>query len=200
MTQPPHRAKPAHGAARLLSLFAAARSARGLSHRHKHEKFVDRAPTSRAVVGEAGGIATSASASRFGWRADRGRLKVSRWRARRTVSLEPAGHWAGRRGAHRLHMTCAERRATWSSAGVGTAWESLLGLGMWPTAPRELPIIPKAVRYQARTCRVVAPSSRECCSALPDHVTSYSSRALVKKFRVGWALKPLATALSPIRR
>ncbi|MGB3753568.1 MAG: glutamate--cysteine ligase [Parerythrobacter sp.] len=120
-----------------------------------------------------------------------------------TVSLEPAGQLE-LSGAplENLHETCAETgrhlaqvKAVGEEHGVG-----FLGLGMWPDKTRaELPIMPKG-RYDVMLLHMPRVGSlgldmmlRTCTIQVN---LDYSSEAdMVKKFRTGLALQPLATAL-----
>lgn len=119
------------------------------------------------------------------------------------VSLEPAGQLE-LSGAplETLHETCnetgrhlAQVKEIGEKCGVG-----YLGLGMWPDKTREeLPVMPKG-RYKIMMNHMPKVGSlgldmmlRTCTIQVN---LDYSSEAdMVKKFRVGLALQPLATAL-----
>ncbi|WP_296718377.1 glutamate--cysteine ligase [Erythrobacter sp.] len=119
------------------------------------------------------------------------------------VSLEPAGQLE-LSGAplENLHQTCAETgrhleqvKAVGEKCGV-----SYLGLGMWPDKTREeLPIMPKGrydimLRHMPRVGTMGLDMMLRTCTIQVN--LDYSSEAdMVKKFRVGLALQPLATAL-----
>ena len=120
-----------------------------------------------------------------------------------TVSLEPAGQLE-LSGApiETLHQTCAETgrhltqvKAIGEKCGVG-----FLGLGMWPDKTREeLPIMPKGryaimLRHMPRVGSLGLDMMLRTCTIQVN--LDYSSEAdMVKKFRVGLALQPVATAL-----
>ena len=119
------------------------------------------------------------------------------------VSLEPAGQLE-LSGAplENLHQTCAETgrhlrqvKEIGEACGVG-----FLGLGMWPDKTREeLPIMPKGryaimLRHMPRVGSLGLDMMLRTCTIQVN--LDYSSEAdMVKKFRVGLALQPLATAL-----
>ena len=119
------------------------------------------------------------------------------------ISLEPAGQLE-LSGAplETLHQTCAETgrhleqvKAVGERCGVG-----YLGLGMWPDKTREeLPIMPKGrygimLRHMPRVGTMGLDMMLRTCTIQVN--LDYSSETdMVKKFRVGLALQPLATAL-----
>ncbi|KRA82886.1 glutamate--cysteine ligase [Altererythrobacter sp. Root672] len=119
------------------------------------------------------------------------------------VSLEPAGQLE-LSGAplDNLHQTCAETgrhleqvKEVGEALGVG-----YLGLGMWPDKRRdELPIMPKGryeimLRHMPRVGSMGLDMMLRTCTIQVN--LDYASEAdMVKKFRVGLALQPLATAL-----
>ena len=120
-----------------------------------------------------------------------------------TVSLEPAGQLE-LSGAplENLHQTCAETgrhleqvKAIGEKFGLG-----YLGLGMWPDKRREeLPIMPKGrydimLRHMPRVGSMGLDMMLRTCTIQVN--LDYASEAdMAKKFRVGLALQPLATAL-----
>lgn len=120
-----------------------------------------------------------------------------------TISLEPAGQFelSGAPLEH-LHQTCAEAgrhleqvKASGEQLGLG-----FLGLGMWPDKSRaELPIMPKGryeimLRHMPRVGSLGLDMMLRTCTIQVN--LDYSSEAdMAKKFRVGLALQPLATAL-----
>jgi len=120
-----------------------------------------------------------------------------------TVSLEPAGQLE-LSGAplENLHQTCAETgrhldqvKAIGEKFGLG-----YLGLGMWPDKQREeLPIMPKGrydimLRHMPRVGSMGLDMMLRTCTIQVN--LDYASEAdMAKKFRVGLALQPLATAL-----
>ena len=120
-----------------------------------------------------------------------------------TVSLEPAGpRELSGAPLENLHQTCAETgrhleqvKAIGARCGVG-----FLGLGMWPDKRREeLPIMPKGrydimLRHMPRVGNLGLDMMLRTCTIQVN--LDYSSEAdMAKKFRVGLALQPLATAL-----
>lgn len=120
-----------------------------------------------------------------------------------TISLEPAGQLE-LSGAplDNLHETCAEAarhlkqvKAVGDRLGLG-----YLGLGMWPDKAREdLPVMPKGryaimLRHMPRVGSLGLDMMLRTCTIQVN--LDYASEAdMVKKFRVGLALQPLATAL-----
>ena len=120
-----------------------------------------------------------------------------------TISLEPAGQFE-LSGAplETLHQTCAETgrhldqcKKVGEACGVG-----FLGLGMWPDKSREeLPVMPKQrydimMRHMPRVGTLGLDMMLRTCTIQVN--LDYSSEAdMVKKFRTGLALQPLATAL-----
>ncbi len=140
----------------------------------------------------------------FGWKpVEEGGKVIAMSGADGTVSLEPAGQLE-LSGAplENLHQTCAETgrhleqvKAVGERCGVG-----FLGLGMWPDKTREeLPIMPKGryeimMRHMPRVGSLGLDMMLRTCTIQVN--LDYSSEAdMVKKFRVGLALQPLATAL-----
>jgi len=119
------------------------------------------------------------------------------------VSLEPAGQLE-LSGAplENLHQTCEETgrhlvqvKQVGEACGIG-----YLGLGMWPDKTRqELPIMPKGrydimLRHMPRVGTMGLDMMLRTCTIQVN--LDYQSEAdMVKKFRVGLALQPLATAL-----
>jgi glutamate--cysteine ligase len=120
-----------------------------------------------------------------------------------SVSLEPAGQFE-LSGAplDNLHQTCAETgrhleqvKAIGEKFGIG-----FLGLGMWPDKTRdELPRMPKGrygimLRHMPRVGSMGLDMMLRTCTIQVN--LDYASEAdMAKKFRVGLALQPLATAL-----
>ena len=119
------------------------------------------------------------------------------------VSLEPAGQLE-LSGAplENLHQTCAEtgRHLDQVKAIGARTGKGFLGLGMWPDKTREeLPIMPKGryaimLRHMPSVGSMGLDMMLRTCTIQVN--LDYSSEAdMVKKFRVGLALQPLATAL-----
>ncbi len=177
----------------------------------EHEKLVYRRDNHAAPsYDEPGGIRDILLELRqFGWEPveEEGADGVSRVIAMSgedgTVSLEPAGQLE-LSGAplETLHQTCAETgrhldqvKKVGEKCGVG-----FLGLGMWPDKTREeLPIMPKGrygimLRHMPRVGSLGLDMMLRTCTIQVN--LDYGSEAdMVKKFRVGLALQPLATAL-----
>ena len=120
-----------------------------------------------------------------------------------SISLEPAGQFE-LSGAplDSLHETCAETgrhleqvKAAGEKLGIG-----FLGLGMWPDKTRaELPIMPKGryaimLRHMPRVGSMGLDMMLRTCT-IQVNLDYASETDMVKKFRVGLALQPLATAL-----
>ena len=140
----------------------------------------------------------------FGWRpVEEGGKLIALTGADGSISLEPAGQFE-LSGAplDNLHETCAETgrhleqaKAVGARLGLG-----FLGLGMWPDKTREaLPIMPKGRydimrRHMPRVGSMGLDMMLRTCTIQVN--LDYASEAdMAKKFRVGLALQPLATAL-----
>ena len=172
----------------------------------EHEKFVYRLADHRAPsYDEPGGIRDLLMAlTEFGWQPviESGNV-IALTGTDGSVSLEPAGQFE-LSGAplDNLHQTCAETGrhleqvlAAGEALGIG-----FLGLGMWPDKARaDLPIMPKGryaimLRHMPRVGSMGLDMMLRTCTIQVN--LDYSSEAdMVKKFRVGLALQPLATAL-----
>jgi len=177
----------------------------------EHEKFVYRTADHRAPsYDEPGGIRDLLMAlTEHGWRPveeigpDGSTNVIALNGADGSVSLEPAGQFE-LSGAplENLHQTCAETgrhleqvKAAGERLGLG-----FLGLGMWPDKTRaELPVMPKGRygimrRHMPRVGNLGLDMMLRTCTIQVN--LDYASEAdMVKKFRVGLALQPLATAL-----
>ncbi len=172
----------------------------------EHEKLVfHHSDHSAPTYDEDGGIRDILlSMQEFGWEPVEENGKVIAMRGvDGAVSLEPAGQLE-LSGAplENLHQTCAETgrhleqvKAIGDRCGVG-----FLGLGMWPDKTRaELPIMPKGryeimLRHMPRVGTMGLDMMLRTCTIQVN--LDYSSEAdMVKKFRTGLALQPLATAL-----
>ncbi len=172
----------------------------------EHEKFVYRIADKRAPSWEEpGGIRDLLlGLTEFGWRPiEEGGKVIALAGPDGTVSLEPAGQLE-LSGAplKTLHETCAEAgrhldqvKAVGDRLGLG-----FLGLGMWPDKTRaDLPVMPKGryaimLRHMPRVGGLGLDMMLRTCTIQVN--LDYSSEAdMVKKFRVGLALQPLATAL-----
>ena len=120
-----------------------------------------------------------------------------------TISLEPAGQFELSGAAlENLHQTCAEAgrhlnqcKEVGARLGIG-----FLGLGMWPDKARaDLPVMPKGrykimLNYMPRVGSLGLDMMLRTCTIQVN--LDYSSEVdMVKKFRVGLALQPVATAL-----
>ncbi|HEU4969742.1 glutamate--cysteine ligase [Sphingomonas sp.] len=193
--------------AQLISLFASGEKLRDAWRiGTEHEKFVYRTADHRAPsYDEPGGIRDLLQGlTRFGWEpvVEGGNVIALRG-PDGTISLEPAGQLelSGAPLAN-LHQTCAETgrhleqvKAVGDELGLG-----FLGLGMWPDKTRaELPIMPKGryaimLRHMPRVGSLGLDMMLRTCTIQVN--LDYASEAdMVKKFRVGLALQPLATAL-----
>ena len=172
----------------------------------EHEKFVYRTADYRAPSwDESGGIRDLLNGlTEFGWRPveENGKI-IALTGADGSVSLEPAGQFE-LSGAplENLHETCAETgrhlqqvKTIGDRLGIG-----FLGMGMWPDKARQdLPIMPKGryaimLRHMPRVGSLGLDMMLRTCTIQVN--LDYASEAdMVKKFRVGLALQPLATAL-----
>jgi glutamate--cysteine ligase len=172
----------------------------------EHEKFVYRLEDHRAPSwDEHGGIRDLLlGLTEFGWEPVLENGKVIALKgADGNVSLEPAGQFE-LSGAplENLHQSCAESgrhleqcKAVGDRLGLG-----FLGLGMWPDKTRgELPRMPKGrytimLNYMPKVGNLGLDMMLRTCTIQVN--LDYSSEAdMVKKFRVGLALQPVATAL-----
>ena len=172
----------------------------------EHEKFVFRTQDHRAPsYDEPGGIRDILLAlEKFGWTpVVEGGNVIAMAGEDGTVSLEPAGQLE-LSGAPlvSLHQTCAETgrhltqvKEVGEKLGIG-----FLGLGMWPDKARaDLPVMPKGrykimMEHMPRVGTMGLDMMLRTCTIQVN--LDYSSEAdMVKKFRVGLALQPLATAL-----
>ncbi len=172
----------------------------------EHEKFVYRTADHRAPSwDEPGGIRDLLDGlTQFGWRpVEEGGKVIALTGPDGSVSLEPAGQFE-LSGAplSNLHESCAESgrhlqqvKAVGDKLGLG-----FLGLGMWPDKSRaELPIMPKG-RYKIMLSHMPQVGGlgldmmlRTC--TIQVNLDYLSEADMVKKFRVGLALQPVATAL-----
>ncbi|MFW2829123.1 glutamate--cysteine ligase [Sphingomonas sp. ID0503] len=172
----------------------------------EHEKFVYRKEDHRAPsYDEPGGIRDLlAGLTEYGWTpVEEGGHVIALAGKDGTVSLEPAGQLE-LSGAplENLHETCAETgrhleqvKAVGDRLGLG-----YLGVGLWPDKTRdELPIMPKGryaimLRHMPRVGTMGLDMMLRTCTIQVN--LDYASEAdMVKKFRVGLALQPFATAL-----
>ena len=172
----------------------------------EHEKFVYRCGDHRAPSwDEPGGIRDLLlGLTEFGWRpVEEGGKVIALSGPDGTISLEPAGQFE-LSGAplENLHQSCAESgrhlqqcKAVGDRLGLG-----FLGVGMWPDKTRaEVPIMPKGrykvmLNYMPKVGNLGLDMMLRTCTIQVN--LDYSSEAdMVKKFRVGLALQPVATAL-----
>ena len=172
----------------------------------EHEKFVYRTEDHRAPsYDEPGGIRDLLNGlTEYGWKpiVENGNV-IALSGADGNISLEPAGQFELSGAAlENLHQTCAEAarhldqcKAVGERLGLG-----FLGLGMWPDKTRaELPIMPKGryaimLNYMPKVGSLGLDMMLRTCTIQVN--LDYQSEAdMVKKFRVGLALQPVATAL-----
>ena len=172
----------------------------------EHEKFVYRMSDHRAPsYDEPGGIRDLLQGlTEYGWRpVEEGGHVIALTGPDGTISLEPAGQFELSGAALRnLHQTCSEAarhldqcKSVGERLGLG-----FLGTGMWPDKTRaELPIMPKGryavmLNYMPKVGSLGLDMMLRTCTIQVN--LDYSSEPdMVKKFRVGLALQPVATAL-----
>jgi len=172
----------------------------------EHEKFVYATGDHHAPsYDEPGGIrALLGELAQHGWvPVEEGGNVIAMSGADGSISLEPAGQFE-LSGAplDNLHETCAETgrhldqvKAAGEKLGIG-----FLGLGMWPDKTRgELPIMPKGryaimLRHMPRVGTMGLDMMLRTCT-IQVNLDYQTETDMVKKFRVGLALQPLATAL-----
>jgi glutamate--cysteine ligase len=172
----------------------------------EHEKFVYRRDDHRAPSwDEPGGIRDLLMGlTQFGWSPvlEKGKV-IALAGTDGTISLEPAGQFE-LSGAplENLHQTCSEAarhlgqcKMIGDRLGLG-----FLGTGMWPDKTRgDLPVMPKGrykimLDYMPKVGTLGLDMMLRTCTIQVN--LDYSSEAdMVKKFRVGLALQPVATAL-----
>jgi glutamate--cysteine ligase len=172
----------------------------------EHEKFVYRCADHRAPsYAEPGGIRDLLNAlTEFGWQpvVENGNV-IALTGPDGAVSLEPAGQLelSGAPREH-LHQTCAEAarhldqcKAVGEKLGI-----CFLGMGMWPDKKRsDLPVMPKGrykimLNYMPKVGTLGLDMMLRTCTIQTN--LDYASEAdMARKFRVGLALQPLATAL-----
>ena len=172
----------------------------------EHEKFVYRVEDHRAPsYAEPGGIRDLLDGlTEFGWEpVIEGDNAIALSGPDGTISLEPAGQFELSGAAlENLHQTCAEANRHLSQCK--TIGERLglgfLGLGMWPDKARsDLPVMPKGrykimLNYMPKVGTLGLDMMLRTCTIQVN--LDYSSEAdMAKKFRVGLALQPVATAL-----
>jgi len=172
----------------------------------EHEKFVYRVADHRAPsYDEPGGIRDLLDAlTEFGWRPviENGNV-IALAGDDGTISLEPAGQFELSGAAvETLHQTCAEagRHLTQCKKVGEKLGLGFLGLGMWPDKARsDLPVMPKGrykvmLNYMPKVGNLGLDMMLRTCTIQVN--LDYSSEAdMVRKFRVGLALQPVATAL-----
>jgi glutamate--cysteine ligase len=173
----------------------------------EHEKFVFRTSDHRAPsYDEPGGIRDLLMGlTEFDWKPviENGNVIALTGPYNGTISLEPAGQFE-LSGAmlENLHQTCIEagRHLTQCKAVGERLGLGFLGLGMWPDKTRaELPTMPKGryaimLNYMPKVGNLGLDMMLRTCTIQTN--LDYSSEAdMVKKFRIGLALQPVATAL-----
>jgi len=172
----------------------------------EHEKFVYRVADQRAPsYEEPGGIRELLGAlTEFGWQPviENGNV-IALAGDDGTISLEPAGQFELSGAAvQTLHQTCAEagRHLTQCKKVGEQLGLGFLGLGMWPDKARaDLPVMPKGrykimLNYMPKVGNLGLDMMLRTCTIQVN--LDYASEAdMVRKFRVGLALQPVATAL-----
>ncbi len=172
----------------------------------EHEKFVFRHGTLGPVPydGPDGIHALLTGLMPFGWKGVyEGETLIALQRDKASISLEPAGQFelSGAPLAT-IHEICAETRSHLDEAKqVADKLDiGFLGLGFHPTLRREdAPVMPKGRygimrAYMPKVGKLGLDMMLRTCTVQAN--LDFSSEAdMVKKFRVGLALQPIATAL-----
>jgi len=172
----------------------------------EHEKFVYRCADHRAPsYDEPGGIRDLLAAlTEYGWTpVVENENVIALTGPDGAISLEPAGQFelSGAMREH-LHQTCAEagRHLAQCKSVGGKLGLGFLGLGMWPDKKRaDLPVMPKGryaimLNYMPKVGGLGLDMMLRTCTIQTN--LDYASEAdMAKKFQVGLALQPLATAL-----
>ena len=172
----------------------------------EHEKFVYRVEDKRAPsYDEPGGIRDLLNGlTEFGWKpVIENNNVIALSGPDGTISLEPAGQFELSGAAlENLHQTCAEAaRHLGQCKMIGDRLRlGFLGTGMWPDKARsDLPVMPKGrykimLNYMPKVGNLGLDMMLRTCTIQVN--LDYASEAdMVKKFRVGLALQPVATAL-----
>src|SRR3954454_7253339 len=172
----------------------------------EHEKFVFHCADHRAPsYDEPGGIRDLLGAlTDYGWQpVVEGGNVIALSGPDGAVSLEPAGQLelSGAQRSH-LHETCAEtgRHLAQAKAVGEKLGLCFLGLGMWPDKTRaELPVMPKGryaimLNYMPKVGSLGLDMMLRTCT-IQVNLDYASESDMVRKFRVGLALQPVATAL-----
>ncbi|MGE0596470.1 MAG: glutamate--cysteine ligase [Hyphomonadaceae bacterium] len=173
----------------------------------EHEKFAFYRDTLEPVPyeGERGiGALLEALAENYGWeRVREGQQLIALKQGQASITLEPGGQFelSGAPLEH-LHQTCAETGSHLSQLRdvAGKLGISFLGLGFSPLwSLDETPLMPKG-RYQImraymqKVGRLGRQMMFRSCT-VQTNLDFASEADMVKKFRVGLALQPIATAL-----
>ena len=173
----------------------------------EHEKFAFYRDTLAPVPyeGERGiGALLDALADKYGWaRVKEGANTIALKQDDASITLEPGGQFelSGAPLQH-LHQTCAETGSHLSQLRdvAGAMGIAFLGVGFSPLwSLEETPIMPKG-RYQimraymAKVGRLGRQMMFRSCT-VQTNLDFGSEADMVKKFRVGLALQPIATAL-----
>src|SRR3954462_3775430 len=199
--------RPIESRADLLSVFEAGeKSPADWRIGTEHEKFVYRLADHHAPsYDQPGGIRDLLKGLiEYGWEpVEEAGNVIALKGAAGAISLEPAGQFELSGAAlQNLHQTCTEAarhldqcKAVGERLGLG-----FLGTGMWPDKRREdLPIMPKGrykimLNYMPKVGSLGLDMMLRTCTIQVN--LDYSSEAdMVRKFRVGLALQPVATAL-----
>jgi glutamate--cysteine ligase len=172
----------------------------------EHEKFVYRLEDHRAPSWEEpGGIRDLLlGLTDFGWNpVEEGGKVIALTGPDGTISLEPGGQFELSGAAlENLHQTCSEAarhlgqcKMIGDRLGLG-----FLGIGMWPDKTRaDVPVMPKGryaimANHMPKVGNLGLDMMFRTCTIQVN--LDYSSEAdMVRKFRVGLALQPVATAL-----
>ncbi|XP_042947158.1 glutamate--cysteine ligase, chloroplastic-like isoform X2 [Carya illinoinensis] len=163
----------------------------------EHEKFGFEFGTLRPITYEQIEELLNGIAERFDWeKIKEGDYIIGLKQGKQSISLEPGGQFE-LSGAplETLHQTCAEVKAVAEEMGIG-----FLGIGFQPKwALKDIPIMPKGRyhimrNYMPKVGTLGLDMMFRTCT-VQVNLDFISEADMIRKFRAGLALQPIATAL-----